>query len=144
MIINFIISTKNREVEDSVGMQPPREYMSAFYHPVSTCRMGPRGQNSVVDSRLRVHGVTGLRVVDASIMPKIVAGNTEAACVMIGEKGASMIIEDLGRNSRKDTCKDSNSHSIAKLADTIANDIRRFFRGISLRGRRNRLEKSSG
>ena len=44
--------------------------MSAFYHPVSTCRMGPRGENAVVDSRLRVHGVEGLRVADASVMPK--------------------------------------------------------------------------
>ena len=124
-------------------MQPPREYMSAFFHPVSTCRMGPRGRNSVVDSRLHVHGIAGLRVADASIMPKIVAGNTEAACIMIGEKGASMIVEDLGRNPKKNTCKDSNRHSITKLADNIANDIRRFFRGISLRGRRNRLKKSN-
>ena len=44
--------------------------MSAFYHPVSTCRMGPRRENAVVDSRLRVHGVEGLRVADASVMPK--------------------------------------------------------------------------
>ena len=75
-----------------------REYVSTIYHPVSTCRMGPEGQNSVVDHRLRVHGMKKLRVVDASIMPKLVGANTNAACVMIGEKGASMILEDLRKS----------------------------------------------
>ena len=72
-----------------------REYVTTIYHPVSTCRMGPEGQNSVVDSRLRVHGVRRLRVADASVMPKLVGANTNAACVMIGEKAASMIMEDM-------------------------------------------------
>ena len=72
-----------------------REYVSTLYHPVSTCRMGPKGQNSVVDSRLRVHSVRRLRVADASVMPKLVGANTNAACVMIGEKAASMILEDM-------------------------------------------------
>ena len=72
-----------------------REYITTLYHPVSTCRMGPKGQNSVVDSRLRVHGVRRLRVADASVMPKLVGANTNAACVMIGEKAASMILEEL-------------------------------------------------
>ena len=57
--------------------------------------MGPEGKNSVVDHRLRVHATRNLRVVDASVMPKMVGANTNAACVMIGEKGASMILEDL-------------------------------------------------
>ncbi|MCW3010276.1 MAG: alkJ, pSRTUE45c [Solirubrobacterales bacterium] len=60
-----------------------------IYHPTSTCAIGP-----VVDSRLRVHGVPGLRVVDASVMPTIVRGNTNAATIMIAEKAADLIRED--------------------------------------------------
>ena len=71
-----------------------RSRCSTVFHPVSTCRMGPAPEDNVVDTRLKVYGVVGLRVVDASIFPTVTSGNTNAPAIMVGEKGADLILED--------------------------------------------------
>ena len=78
---------------DAELLQAAREYSQTIYHPTSTCKMGSDDM-AVVDSSLRVHGIQGLRVADASIMPEIVSGNTNAPTIMIGEKVCDMILAE--------------------------------------------------
>ncbi len=74
-----------------------RATLATTYHPVGTCKMGPVADSmSVVDPRLRVHGIRGLRVADASIMPNIIGGNTSAPAMMIGERAAAFALADAG------------------------------------------------
>jgi choline dehydrogenase len=70
-----------------------RNNTASIYHPTGTCKMG-QDTSAVVDERLRVHGVSGLRVADCSIMPEIISGNTNAPAIMIGEKASDLILED--------------------------------------------------
>jgi choline dehydrogenase len=79
--------------DDTALLDFLRGVLGPVYHPVGTCRMGG-DETAVVDARLRVHGVQGLRVADASIMPVITSGNTNAPAIMIGEKAAEMILAD--------------------------------------------------
>ena len=82
------------EVEsDEAMLEYIRNYGTTIFHPTSTCRMGP-DDASVVDERLRVRGIQSLRIADASVMPTVVSGNTNATCIMIGEKAADMLLED--------------------------------------------------
>jgi choline dehydrogenase len=71
-----------------------KETAETTYHPVGTCKMGSDPM-AVVDEKLRVHSMKNLRIVDASIMPTFTSGNTNAPCIMIGEKASSMILDEL-------------------------------------------------
>src|SRR5690606_14276190 len=78
---------------DAALLEFVRDYGATIFHPVGTCKMGS-GPDAVVDARLRVHGLAGLRVVDASVMPTLVSGNTHWPTVMIAEKASDMILQD--------------------------------------------------
>jgi choline dehydrogenase len=78
--------------DDAAAEAFVRRHTDTEYHPVGTCAMGPAGDPmAVVDAELRVRGVQGLRVVDASVMPRLVTGNTNAPTIMVAEKAAALL-----------------------------------------------------
>jgi choline dehydrogenase len=83
-----------RNASDEALMEHINKSLETLYHPVGTCKMG-NDEMAVVNNKLQLYGITGLRVVDASVMPAIISGNTNAPVIMIAEKGADMIREDI-------------------------------------------------
>ena len=77
--------------DDEELVQAASEYSQTIFHPVGTCKMG-KGDEAVVNDKLQAHGIQNLRVVDASIMPNITSGNTNAPTIMIAEKASDMIL----------------------------------------------------
>jgi choline dehydrogenase len=78
--------------EDRAGIEAwVRDSAKTVYHPVGTCRMGNDRRNSVIDTQLRVHGLSGLRVADTSAMPEIPSGNTNAPTIALAEKASDLI-----------------------------------------------------
>lgn len=98
-----------------------RQNGASIYHPTCTARMG-NDRLAVVDERLRVHGVTGLRIADGSIMPSLISGNSNAAIIMIGEKASDMVLEDATRMDRR--AVETKIGSTKAAQDTVVADIR--------------------
>jgi choline dehydrogenase-like flavoprotein len=99
-------ATTDAEIEQFI-----RNYGDTIYHPVGTCRMGP-GAMDVVGADLRIHGLEGIRVVDASMMPRIIGGNTNAPTIMVAEKASDMI------KAARLAGTDSTPQTLRALADT--------------------------
>ena len=87
-----IMSRKNFQNDDEL-VKAASNYSQTIFHPVGTCKMG-NDEVAVVNDRLLAHGFQGLRIVDASVMPHITSGNTNAPTIMIAEKAADMILAD--------------------------------------------------
>jgi choline dehydrogenase len=87
--------TPGAAVEDEAALVADiRARAGTLFHPSGTCAMGPDPATAVVDARLRVHGMQGLRVIDASVFPRVTSGNTNAPAIMVGERGAELVLED--------------------------------------------------
>jgi len=95
LIAAEVLPGSPRQSDDDV-LEFVRAAGGTVFHPIGTCRMGS-DDRAVVDPQLRVRGVVGLRVVDASVMPDMISSNTNAAAIMIGEKGAALVIENSAR-----------------------------------------------
>jgi len=89
-----LLPSSQEEVSDEVLIEHIRKYAKTVYHPAGTCKMGT-GEDAVVDPKLRVYGIKGLRICDASIMPNLVSGNTNAPTIMIAERCADFILQSI-------------------------------------------------
>jgi len=92
-LIDSVLGPDIRQMKDDDILQDFRERCGTVFHPVGTCRMGSDPASSVVDSNLKVHGFSGLRVVDASVFPNITSGNTNAPTIMTAYRAADLILE---------------------------------------------------
>jgi choline dehydrogenase len=92
LIVREIAPGPRCQGEDAL-LQDARERAGTLFHPVSTCRMGADPTQSVVNARLQVHGLQGLRVVDASVFPMVTSGNTNAPTLMLAERAADWVLE---------------------------------------------------
>jgi choline dehydrogenase len=81
-------------ISDEQVLQDFRERAGSVFHSCSTCTMGPDPRTAVVDAKLKVYGVTGLRVVDASVFPVVTSGNINTPTLMVAEKAADLILQD--------------------------------------------------
>jgi choline dehydrogenase len=84
----------NGTMADEALVEDMRARAGSVFHASCTCRMGPDPREAVVDARLRVHGMNGLRVVDASVFPSVTSGNTNAPTLMVAEKASQIILDD--------------------------------------------------
>ena len=80
-------------IDDAGLVADMRARAYSVFHPCGTCRMGPNPADAVVDPKLKVHGIDGLRVIDASIFPTVTSGNTNAPAIMVGERGAAFVLQ---------------------------------------------------
>jgi choline dehydrogenase len=93
IIVEELKPGPGRDSDDEV-IADIRARSYSVFHPCGTCRMGPDPRKAVVDPRLRVHGLSGLRIVDSSIFPTVTSGNINAPSIMVGERGAEFVLED--------------------------------------------------
>ena len=93
LIAEELLPGKGISIDEAL-IEDMRARAGSVFHASCTCRMGPDPRDSVVDARLRVHRMKGLRVVDASVFPSITSGNTNAPTLMVAEKASQIILED--------------------------------------------------